>query len=148
MCFPANFRLNIHKLSKKISLVSSKQLEPDFFWAQSFCEESHNVELSSNVKIQKIIKTGSRDVDKNPESTPKMGFFSYLWPHKNFFINRALSLLNPYGALISCEKLMKSLVRYLKTDQCTILEGLEVLSSKPGSKMRYFYLLWDPLQDV
>ena len=35
-------------------------------------------------------------------------------PPKIFFKNRALSLLHPYGALTSCEKLEKSLERSLR----------------------------------
>ena len=59
---------------------------------------------------------------KNVKNAPKRGVSPHLQTPKIFFLNRALSLLYPYGALTSCKKLGKSLersLRYLKTDRPT-----------------------------
>lgn len=67
----------------------------------------------------KIVRAVFEIWAKNIKNTPKRGVFPHLRPPKNFFKNRALSLLYPYGALSSCKKLEKSLeqsLRYLKTD--------------------------------
>ena len=72
------------------------------------------------MKFQKLVMTGYKDMDKNIKNGPKR-FFSLIGdPHDFFFKNRALSVLYPYGALISCKKLVKTNgrpLRYLKTDK-------------------------------
>ena len=59
---------------------------------------------------------------KTSNLPPKMGFSPICDTLRFFFKNRALSLLNPYGALTSCKKLEKTnerSLRYLKTDTQT-----------------------------
>ena len=72
------------------------------------------------MKFQKILMTGSRDMDKKHQKCPENeGLPPFMTP-RFFFKNRALLLLYPYGALTSCQKLEKTngqSQRYLKTDR-------------------------------
>ena len=58
-------------------------------------------------------------MDQKHQNAAKMGFFPFVTSQDFFYKNRALSLLYPYGALTSSEKLEKTnerSLRYLKTD--------------------------------
>ena len=84
-----------------------------------------NVELIMYIKFQKLLMTGSIDMDKNIKNAPKMFFPQFVTP-ETFFQNLALSLLYPYGALTSCKKLEKNneqSLRYLKTDHGRTVDG-------------------------
>ena len=75
-----------------------------------------------NVKLQKLLMTGCRDMDKKHQKSPQNGYFPPFISPQDFFQNRALSLLQPYGALTSCKKLEKTnerFLRYSKTDTHT-----------------------------
>ena len=66
--------------------------------------------------------TGTRNMDKKHQKCPKNGGFPPFVTPKIFFKYRTLSLLYPYGALTSYEKLEKTNerhLRYLKTDTQT-----------------------------
>ena len=75
------------------------------------------------VEFQKVLMTGSRDMDKKHQKYPQNGFFPpFLTPQDFFFKNRAQSLLYLYGTLTSCKKLEKNderSLRYLETDRRT-----------------------------
>ena len=78
---------------------------------------SYNVELMY-MKFQKLLMTGCRDMDKKHQN----GVFPPFVASQDFFQNRTLSLLYPYGALTSCKKLEKTnelSLRYLKMDERT-----------------------------
>ena len=62
-----------------------------------------NVKLIMYVKFQKILMNGCRDMDKKHQKYPKNGGFPPFVTPLDFFKNRALSLLYPYGALTSCK---------------------------------------------
>ena len=57
-------------------------------------------------------------MDKKPQKCPKNGGFPPFVTSQDFFKNRALSLLYPYGDLMQkiLKKPMNGLLRYLKTD--------------------------------
>ena len=66
-------------------------------------------------------------MDKKHQKMPQKGRFSPICdPPSFFFKNRALSLLYPYGALTSCNKLEKTnerSLRYLETDGPRTMDG-------------------------
>ena len=116
-------------------LVSTIQPEPDFSWTCCFHSVLDNVELIMYMQFQKLLMTGSRDMDKKHQKYPQNGFFPpFLTPQDFFFKNRALSLLYPYGALTSCkilEKTNEPSLRYLKTDQRTDHERTRTITKEP-----------------
>ena len=67
-----------------------------------------NVELIMYMKFKKILIAGCRDIDQNHQKFQNKGGVSPLCDPKDFFLNQALSLLYPYGALASCKKLKKN----------------------------------------
>ena len=78
-----------------------------------------NVELIMYMKFQKLLMTGCRDMDKKHQNYPQNGGFPQFVTPQDFFKNRALPFLYPYGSLTSCKKSEKTnewSLRYLKTD--------------------------------
>ena len=63
-------RRNAKNRSQKRTLVPSKQPEPDFLQTCRFRKVLHIIELSSNVKMQKILMTGSKNMGKKSSKMP------------------------------------------------------------------------------
>ena len=61
-----------------------------------------------NVKLQKLLMTGCRDMDKKHQKSPRNGGFPPFVTPRFFFKIGLLSLLNPYGALTLCKKVEKT----------------------------------------
>ena len=93
-----------------------------------------NVELIMCKKFQKILVTGCSDTYKKHKKCPQnWGFPPFVTP-KDFFKNRALSLLYLYGTLTSCKKLEKTnklSLRYLKMDQRTTDGRTSMITKDP-----------------
>ena len=53
-------------------MVKTDHRSFDPIWICSLRKVLDNVKLSSNVNIQKILMSGSRDMDKNPKKYPQL----------------------------------------------------------------------------
>ena len=76
--------------------------------------------------------TGCRDMDKKHQKCPQNGGFPPFATPEIFFKNRALSLLYPYGVLISCKKLEKTNERSLRYSK-TVKRARVITSDQSGS---------------
>ena len=95
------------------------------------------------MKFQKLLMTGCRDIVKKHQKYHQNGFFPISDP-QDFFKNRALSLLYPYGALTSCkdsEKTNERFLRYLETGgrTDTHTDGQGRLLRTPSGKLGVQY---------
>ena len=63
---------------KNRGLVPTIEAEPDFSWTCSFCWVLDNVEHIMYIKLQKLLMTGCRDMDKKHQKYPQNGFLPHL----------------------------------------------------------------------